>query len=222
MIERTLRYGDKPIYDVDEDAMLELLRELPGCRVIRADTHLYFDDATRTDIECAIGAARVTTYTMTNCGVECLELVVRAESASMLDAIEKAIDAAMKRRGFPRWTGSPRPVVAAPPPKKAEEIVAEPPDATLLAGERAIIDLIVAGRVHEDADEDGGHRTFSFRDGRFVQVYGSYMYPDSDGEVIYAGPKAFLRDLLQTCAYERARASTDEEFLEAVRRSITS
>lgn len=196
MIERTLRYGSAPIYGFHDDAMQALLREIPGCRVIRADTHSYFEDAMQTDIECAIGEARVTTYTMTNCGLDCFEVVVRAESNATIDAITTDIDAAMARHGFPRWA---KPVVA-PPAKKPEAIVPEPPSAPLLAGERAIIDLIVAGRVHQDADEDGGHRTFSFRDGRFVQVYGSYTYPNSDGEVIYAGPKAFLRDLLDTCA----------------------
>jgi len=221
MIERTLRYGSAPIYGFHDDAMQKLLGEIPGCRVIRAHTHRYFDDAMQTDIECAIGDARVTTYTMTNCGLECFEVVVRAESVATIDAVVRDLDAAMARHGFPRRVASAPPVAPTPPKKSEEIVVAEPPDAELLPGERTIIDLIIAGRVHRDADEDGGHRTFSFRDGRFVQVYGSHAYPNSDGEVIYAGPKAFLRDLLATCAYERARASTTEEFLEAVRRSIT-
>ncbi|HEY2370813.1 MAG TPA: hypothetical protein VGH87_30680, partial [Polyangiaceae bacterium] len=131
------------------------------------------------------------------------------------------LDAAMARRGFPPIRDAPPPVVAAaPPPKKADVIPREPLDAPLLPGARAIVDLIVAGRTHRDADQDGGHRTFSFRDGRFVQVYGSYAYPNSDGETTYDGPKAFVRDLLETCGYERAHATTTEEFLEAVRRSI--
>jgi hypothetical protein len=219
MIERTLRYGSAPIYDFEKDAMLALLRELPGANVVRVDTHAFYDDATRTDIECAVDDAFVTTHTVTNCGLPYLELVVRADSKKSLAVIEQCIDAAMARRGFPRVADSTPPPVAPQTPAKTPPIVPEP-DAPLLPGERAIIDLIVAGRSHEDSDQDGGFRTFSFRDGRFVQTYGSHMYPNSDGEIVYAGPKAFLRDLLETCAYERARAPTTEAFLDAVRRSI--
>jgi len=222
MIERTLRYGSAPIYDFEKDAMLALLAELPGANITRADTHRFFDDATQTDIECTAGEAYIATHTMTNCGLPYLELVVRAESAKTLDAIERLIDAAMARRGQPRVADAPKPVEPAPPPKKPVAIVRGSPNAALLPNEQAIIDLIVAGRTHEDSDQDGGHRSFSFRDGRFVQVYGSHMYPGSDGEVIYEGPKAFLYDLLLTCGYERAHATTTEDFLEAVRRSIAS
>jgi hypothetical protein len=232
---RTLRYGARPIYDLSAETMLGILRSLfefidPKAKLaplegggygdgdgngIFVDTHTYFDDAVQSDFECVFpDGTHLTTHTITNCGLPFVEVVLRSRVRSTLEAIE-------------RWLGEemPRHVPLDPPPAivlepAAPRFVAEPPNASLAPGEQAIIDLIVGGRSHYDADKEGGHKEFLFRDGRFVQTYGSYANEYSPGEIFYEGPKSFLRDLLQTCYSARSYAATDAEFLEAVRQSI--
>ncbi len=223
MHTRTLTYGGGVIYDFACETMLEVLEGLRAFvgsdRKVHFETRRYFDDAMQTDYECYLRENTiVTTSTMTNCGFA-LAFVVRTDDVEVAAAVENWLNAEMARRLPPR--PSPKPISDPEPTVLAPLTVAEPPDAPLSPGEKAIVDLVVAGKTHHDADKEGGFRDFVFRDGRFVQLYGSYA-DGTRGEVVYAGPKAFVRDLIATCDYERARAANDDDLLEAIRRSIAA